>query len=47
MSKRHNSPQDGPVKVKTDKDSHTRSQEQETPKEIVVGAYMPTDSEVK
>ncbi len=44
---RVNSTQSGPVDVKTDKDSHTRSQEQETPKEIVVGAYTPTDSEVK
>ena len=47
MSKRYISPQNGPVDVKTDKDSHSRSQEQETPKEIVVGAYTPTESEVK
>ena len=47
MSKRNNRPQNGPVDVNTDKDSHSRSKEQDTPKEIVVGAYTPTESEVK
>lgn len=47
MTKRYISPQSGPVDIKADKDSHYHSQEQETHKEIVVGAYMPTDSEVK
>ncbi|MFT8988507.1 MAG: hypothetical protein ABF966_09790 [Bifidobacterium psychraerophilum] len=47
MTKRYISPQSGPVDTKTNKDSHYRSQEQETPKEVVVGAYLPADSEVK
>ena len=47
MTKRYISPQSGPVDIKTDKDSHYHSQDAQTPKEIVVGAYMPTESEVK
>lgn len=47
MTKRYISPQSGPVDIKTNKDSHYHSQDAQTPKEIVVGAYMPTESEVK
>ncbi|MCI1868504.1 hypothetical protein [Bifidobacterium crudilactis] len=47
MTKRNNSPQNGPVDVNTDKDSHSRSQEQETPKEIVVGAYTSALEDLK
>ncbi|MDN5979991.1 hypothetical protein, partial [Bifidobacterium mongoliense] len=46
MSKRHNSPQSGPVDVKTDKDSHT----QQTGHTEAAGrqnkAYTPTTEEL-
>lgn len=47
MTKRYISPQSGPVDIKTNKDSHSRSQEQETPKDIVVEAYTPSPEEAR
>lgn len=47
MTKRYISPQSGPVDIKTDKDSHHHSQDAQTPKELVLGTFTPTESEMK
>ncbi|GAA6121916.1 hypothetical protein BPY_00240 [Bifidobacterium psychraerophilum] len=47
MTKRYISPQSGPVDIKTDKDSHYHSQNAQTPKELVIGTFTPTESEVR
>ncbi|MCI1635188.1 hypothetical protein [Bifidobacterium sp.] len=47
MTERYISPQSGPVDIKTDKDSHYRSQDAQTTKEMVLGTFTPTESEVK
>jgi hypothetical protein len=47
MTEHHDSPQSGPVDIKTDKDSHYHSQEHTKPAGVQNEAYTPTTEEVR